>query len=428
MERIVLHIDMDAFFASVEQRDHEEYRGKPVIVGGLGARGVVSTASYEARKFGVHSAQAMAIARRRCPNAIFLHPDHARYSDVSRQIFSILSRFSPVIEQLSIDEGFLDLTGMERLMENPRAYGEEIKRAVREETGLTASVGIAPNKFLAKLASDLEKPDGLVVIRAEDAEKVLAPLPVNRIFGVGKKTEARLAAIGVRTIGQMAAADRGKLAQTLGNRMTAQLLALAHGLDDRPVEPRRAAQSIGREETFDEDIRSREEAEKVLLALSEEVGWRLRRKGLFARTITLKVRLGSFDTFTRQQTLPEPIAYDEDIFREAQTLFRAFSMPPGQGIRLLGVSAGNLSEGGEVSLFDARRAANAETLKRGTVAGRFFPSNDSSSFCHPGKNVYSKELCSFEHPRKGAAPLLNPCEETRQEVAVRIYFVTAFQL
>ena len=352
MERIILHIDMDAFFASVEQRDHEEYRGKPVIVGGLGPRGVVSTASYEARKFGVHSAQAMAIARRLCPDAVFLHPDHARYSAVSRQIFSILSRFSPVIEQLSIDEGFLDLTGMERLMENPRVYGEEIKRAVREETGLTASVGIAPNKFLAKLASDLEKPDGLVVIRPEDAEKVLAPLPVNRIFGVGKKTEARLAALGFRTIGQLAAADRGKLAQSLGDRMASQLLALAHGLDERPVEPRRAAQSIGREETFDEDIRSREEAEKVLLALSEEVGWRLRRKGLFARTITLKIRLGSFDTFTRQQTLPEPVAYDEDIFREAQTLFRAFSMPPGQGIRLLGVSAGNLSEGGEVSLFD----------------------------------------------------------------------------
>ena len=352
MERIILHIDMDAFFASVEQRDHEEYRGKPVIVGGLGPRGVVSTASYEARKFGVHSAQAMAIARRLCPNAIFLHPDHARYSDVSRQIFAILARFSPVIEPLSIDEGFLDLTGMERLMENPRAYGEEIKRAVREETGLTASVGIAPNKFLAKLASDLEKPDGLVVIRPEDAEKVLAPLPVNRIFGVGKKTEERLAALGFRTIGQLAAADRGKLAHALGNRMAAQLLSLAHGLDDRPVEPRRAAQSIGREETFDEDIRSREDAEKVLLALSEEVGWRLRREGLSARTVTLKLRFASFDTHTRQQTFPDPVSYDEDIFEAARALFRAFPTPPGQGIRLLGVSAGNLSDGGEVSLFD----------------------------------------------------------------------------
>ena len=352
MERIILHIDMDAFFASVEQRDHEEYRGKPVIVGGLGPRGVVSTASYEARKFGVHSAQAMAIARRRCPNAVFLPPDHARYSAVSRQIFSILARFSPVIEPLSIDEGFLDLTGMERLMESPRDYGKAVKRAVREETGLTASVGIAPNKFLAKLASDMEKPDGLVVIRPEDAEKVLAPLPVSRIFGVGKKTEARLAALGFKTIGQLAAADRAKLARTLGDRMAAQLLALAHGLDDRPVEPRREAQSIGREETFDEDIHSREDAERVLLSLSAEVGWRLRREGLVARTVTLKLRFAPFDTYTRQQTFPDPVSYDEDIFEAARALFREFPIPPGRGIRLLGVSTGNLSMGGEVSLFD----------------------------------------------------------------------------
>lgn len=352
MERIILHIDMDAFFASVEQRDHEEYRGKPVIVGGLGPRGVVSTASYEARKFGVHSAQAMAIARRRCPGAVFLHPDHARYSAVSRQIFSILSRFSPVIEKLSIDEGFLDLTGMERLMDSPRAYGEAIKRAVREETGLTASVGVAPNKFLAKLASDMEKPDGLVVIRPEDAERVLAPLPVSRIFGVGKKTEERLASLGLKTIGQLAVADRQKLARALGDRMAAQLLSLAHGLDDRSVEPTRAVQSIGREETFNEDIRSREEAERVLLSLSEEVGWRLRREGLAARTVTLKLRFASFDTYTRQQTFPEPVSYDEDIFAAAQSLFRTFPLPPGQGIRLLGVTAGNLSAGGEISLFD----------------------------------------------------------------------------
>ena len=352
MERIILHIDMDAFFASVEQRDHEEYRGKPVIVGGLGPRGVVSTASYEARKFGVHSAMPMVTARRRCPGAVFLHPDHARYSAVSRQIFSILSRFSPVIEKLSIDEGFLDLTGMERLMADPRAYGEEIKRAVREETGLTASVGVAPNKFLAKLASDMEKPDGLVVIRPEDAEKVLAPLPVSRIFGVGKKTEERLAALGLKTIGQLAAVDRQKLARALGDRMAAQLIALAHGLDDRPVEPVRAAQSIGREETFDEDIRSREEAERVLLALSEEVGWRLRREGLSARTVALKLRFASFDTYTRQQTFPDPVSFDEDIFSAARALFRAFPVPPGAGIRLLGVSVGGLTEEGELSLFD----------------------------------------------------------------------------
>ena len=352
MERIILHIDMDAFFASVEQRDHEEYRGKPVIIGGLGPRGVVSTASYEARKFGVHSAMPMVTARRRCPDAIFLPGDHAKYSAVSRQIFSVLARFSPVIEQLSIDEGFLDLTGMERLMDSPRAYGEAIKRAVCEETGLTASVGVAPNKFLAKLASDMEKPDGLVVIRPEDAERVLAPLPVSRIFGVGKKTEARLSALGFKTIGQLAAADRSRLARALGDRMAAQLIALAHGLDDRPVEPTRAAQSIGREETFDEDIHSREEAERVLLSLSEEVGWRLRREGLAARTVTLKLRFAPFDTYTRQQTFPDPVSYDEDIFAAARALFRAFPSPPGAGIRLLGVSAGNLSTEGELSLFD----------------------------------------------------------------------------
>ena len=352
MERIILHIDMDAFFASVEQRDHEEYRGKPVIIGGLGPRGVVSTASYEARKFGVHSAMPMVTARRRCPDAIFLPGDHAKYSVVSRQIFSVLARFSPVIEQLSIDEGFLDLTGMERLMDSPRAYGEAIKRAVCEETGLTASVGVAPNKFLAKLASDMEKPDGLVVIRPEDAERVLAPLPVSRIFGVGKKTEARLSALGFKTIGQLAAADRSRLARALGDRMAAQLIALAHGLDDRPVEPTRAAQSIGREETFDEDIHSREEAERVLLSLSEEVGWRLRREGLSARTVTLKLRFAPFDTYTRQQTFPDPVSYDEDIFAAARALFRAFPSPPGAGIRLLGGSAGNLCTEGELSLFD----------------------------------------------------------------------------
>ena len=352
MERIILHIDMDAFFASVEQRDHEEYRGKPVIIGGLGPRGVVSTASYEARKFGVHSAMPMVTAHRRCPDAIFLPGDHAKYSAVSRQIFSVLARFSPVIEQLSIDEGFLDLTGMERLMADPRAYGEEIKRAVREETGLTASVGVAPNKFLAKLASDMEKPDGLVVIRPEEAERVLAPLPVSRIFGVGKKTEARLSALGFKTIGQLAAADRSRLARALGDRMAAQLIALAHGLDDRPVEPTRAAQSIGREETFDEDIHSREEAERVLLSLSEEVGWRLRREGLSARTVTLKLRFAPFDTYTRQQTFPDPVSFDEDIFSAARALFRAFPVPPGAGIRLLGVSVGGLTEEGELSLFD----------------------------------------------------------------------------
>lgn len=342
---------MDAFFAAVEQRDHEAYRGRPVIVGGLGSRGVVSTASYEARPFGVHSAMAMATARRLCPEAIFLSPDHARYSAVSKQVFSILARFSPVIEQLSIDEGFLDLTGMERLMASPRSYGAAVKRAVREETGLVASVGIAPNKFLAKLASDLEKPDGLVVIEPGDVSRVLAPLPVGRIFGVGKKTEARLRSLGFDTIGRLAGADVALLVRSFGERMAAQLLALAHGEDDRPVEPSREAQSVGREETFDEDIVSREDAERVLLSLSGEVGWRLRKKGLAARTVTLKIRLSSFDTYTRRKTLPAPVAFDDDIFDAARALYRAFVFPKGQGIRLLGVSASGFDDSAEIDLF-----------------------------------------------------------------------------
>lgn len=354
MGRLVLHVDMDAFFAAVEQRDHEAYRGKPVIVGGLSARGVVSTASYEARRFGVRSAMPMALARRCCPGAVFLPPDMARYRAVSRRVFSVLARFSPVIEPLSIDEAFLDLTGMERVMESPRAYGAAVKRAIFEETRLCASVGVAPNKFLAKLASDLEKPDGLVVIRPEEAARVLAPLPVSRIFGVGKKTEARLRAMGLRTIGQLAGAEEGPLTRAFGARMAAQLHALARGEDERPVERARAARSVGREETFAADITSREEAERVLLALAGEVGWRLRRRGLAARTVTLKLRLAPFATFTRQCTLAEPVSYDEEIFDAARALFRAFPLPRGAGIRLLGVSASGFGGGTALPLFDGR--------------------------------------------------------------------------
>ena len=207
MERWILHVDMDAFFASVEQRDHEEYRGKPVIVGGLGPRGVVSTASYEARRFGVHSAMPMSKAHRLCPDGIFVAGSYETYRAVSKKVFSVLSRFSPVIEPLSIDEGFLDITGMEGLMESRREYGLRLKKEIFEATGLVASVGIAPNKFLAKLASDLEKPDGLVIIEKEDIMRVLSPLPVRRIWGVGKKMNERLALLGIKTICELANTD-----------------------------------------------------------------------------------------------------------------------------------------------------------------------------------------------------------------------------
>ena len=350
--RWILHIDMDAFFAAVEQRDHEAYQGRPLIVGGMGPRGVVSTASYEARAFGVHSAMPMAEARRRCPDAIFLPGDFPRYRAVSKEIFQILSRFSPLIEPLSIDEGFLDLTGMEGLMPNGlRSYGQALKDAIRGETGLIASVGIAPNKFLAKLASDLEKPDGLTIIRKEDTPRLVWPLPAKRIWGVGEKTNGRLAVFGYRTIGEIARADLKKLTREVGERLARHLHDLANGRDDRPVEPVRKVQSIGREITFPKDLRSPQEAKDALLKLAGEVGWRLRRAGQRAHTVQLKLRLGDFSTFTRQRTFDVPLCYDEDLYEAACALFDAMKRPPG-GIRLLGISGSGFDEAGEMSLFD----------------------------------------------------------------------------
>ena len=360
MERCIMHVDMDAFFASVEQRDHEEYRGRPVIVGGQSARGVVATASYEARKFGVHSAMPMAIARRRCPEGIFVSGHHAHYSEVSRQIFAIFNRFSPAVEALSIDEAFLDITGMERLMESPRAYGQKLKQAIFEASGLVASVGIAPNKFLAKLASDLEKPDGLVVIRAEDIQRVLWPLPVSRIWGVGRKTEEKLRTLGCQTIGELAKVDEPVLRKHFGQKLSQQLAALAWGRDDRPVQTERDIQSIGNEVTFETDIMSQEEAEAELLALSEKVGWRLRAQGLRARTIQIKVRLGDFTTYTRSHTPPEPVCYDEDIYREARALFR--ELHAYRQIRLLGVTGSGFDAPGQTSLFEAEDSHKKEEL------------------------------------------------------------------
>ena len=329
-QRLVMHVDMDAFFASIEQRDHEEYRGKPLIVGGLSGRGVVSTCSYEARRFGVHSAMPIVRAKRLCPQGIFVEGDYAHYRAVSDEIFAIFSRYAPVVEPLSIDEAFLDLTGMELLMKTPRSYAERLKAEIRGKTGLVASVGIAPNKFLAKLASDLEKPDGLVIITEEGKQAVLDPLPVGRIWGVGEKTAARLEALRIRTIGQLRRTLREKLVRSLGAHMADHLLALASGIDARPVAPREAAKSIGKEVTFPADIESAEEVERVLLDLSEKVGYRLRRKGVKGRTIQLKLRLSDFRTYTRSRTLPEATCYDREIYETALALCRALGVHQGR--------------------------------------------------------------------------------------------------
>lgn len=349
MERCIMHVDMDAFFASVEQLDHEEYRGKPLIVGGLGGRGVVSTCSYEARRFGVHSAMPMGRAQQLCPQGIFIAGNYPRYAAVSTQIFAIFARYSPVIEPLSIDEAFLDLTGMERLMESPRQYAQALKAEIREQTGIVASVGIAPNKFLAKLASDIEKPDGLVIITKENMSAILEPLPVGRIWGVGRKMGGELAAMHIRTIGDLRRVDHTRLAARLGERMAGHLLALAHGIDERPVAPREQAKSIGKEVTFSENLQSASEAERILLALAEKVGWRLRKAGLKARTIQLKLRRADFKTYTRSRTLPEATCYDEVIYHTAQALFRELKLY--RGIRLLGVAASGFDDFTAMSLF-----------------------------------------------------------------------------
>ena len=349
MERIIMHVDMDAFFASVEQLDHEEYRGKPLIVGGIGGRGVVSTCSYEARKFGVHSAMPTAKAMKLCPQGIFIQGNYPRYAEVSQQIFDIFDHYSPLIEPLSIDEAFLDLTGMERLMDSPRQYALKLKQEIKEKTGIVASVGIAPNKFLAKIASDLEKPDGLVIVNKDHVQAFLDPLPVRRIWGVGAKTAAVLDRMRVKTIADLRKMSYEELHKTFGDKTARHLFLLAQGIDERPVAPRGRAKSIGNETTFSEDLQSAEAALEVLLYLSVKVGWRLRQAGFKAKTVQLKLRQSDFSTFTRQKQLFEPSNFDNDIYTAIKDLFENLNIT--RGIRLLGVSTTGFEEMESLSLF-----------------------------------------------------------------------------
>ena len=349
MERIIMHVDMDAFFASVEQLDHEEYRGKPLIVGGIGGRGVVSTCSYEARKFGVHSAMPTAKAMKLCPQGIFIQGNYPRYAEVSQQIFDIFDHYSPLIEPLSIDEAFLDLTGMERLMDSPRQYALKLKQEIKEKTGIVASVGIAPNKFLAKIASDLEKPDGLVIVNKDHVQAFLDPLPVRRIWGVGAKTAAVLDRMRVKTIADLRKMSYEELHKTFGDKTARHLFLLAQGIDERPVAPRGRAKSIGNETTFSEDLQSAEAALEVLLYLSVKVGWRLRQAGFKAKTVQLKLRQSDFSTFTRQKQLFEPSNFDNDIYTAIKDLFENLNIT--RGIRLLGVSTTGFDEMESLSLF-----------------------------------------------------------------------------
>ncbi|HET7473793.1 MAG TPA: DNA polymerase IV [Candidatus Limnocylindrales bacterium] len=361
-ERTILHVDLDAFFAAVEQRDRPELRGKPVIVGGGGPdqRGVVSTASYEARAFGVHSAMPLRTAGRLCPHGIFLPVDGAKYSAVSKQVMAVLRRFTPLVEPISIDEAFLDVTASRRMFGDGASIGRQIKDAVRAEVDLTISVGVATTKLVAKIASDLRKPDGLVVVKPGDEAAFLAPLPITRLWGVGEKSAVALREYRVRTIGDLAALPDDLLERRFG-KYGGAIGMRARGMDDDPVGGRDAAKSIGHEHTFDVDTSDREQIERTLLAMSEGVSERLRDSGVKATTITVKIRDTTFRTITRRRTLPDPTDMTEPIFRTALDLAR----PEVRGIRirLLGVTASGLGERDQLALFqpdDPRRRKAVE--------------------------------------------------------------------
>jgi DNA polymerase IV len=354
--REILHIDMDAFYASIEQRDDPSLHGRPVIVGadpkGGSGRGVVAACSYEARRFGVHSALPISQAWGRCPNAVYLRPRMSRYVAVSKQIMAIFRSYTDLVEPLSIDEAFLDVTGSTRALGTPSSIARKIKTDVREQTGLTASAGIAPNKFLAKVASELGKPDGFVVVEPDSAKAFLAPLPVRMLWGVGPRMAARLESAGLRTIGQIAAISPAELTERLG--ISGECLRrLACGEDERPVAPHRAVRSISRETTFNEDVGDAAVLRLTLRTLADEVARRLRDRGLRARTITLKLRYSDFTTYTRQVSRPGGIDGSRDIYSHALDLLSGFDLS--RPVRLLGVGTVGLEGtvgGRQMSLFE----------------------------------------------------------------------------
>ena len=339
---------MDAFYASIEQLDHPEYKGRPVIVGadpkaGKG-RGVVAASSYEARKFGIRSALPISRAWKLCPQGVYVRPRMNRYVEVSQQVMDVFRRYTDLVEPLSIDEAFLDITGSVALLGPADEIARSIKKAIREATGMTASVGLAPNKFLAKIASDLKKPDGLVVLQEADVDQFLRDLPISRLWGVGPKTEARLHEMGFRTIGQLASASRESLVRTLGS-LGEHLYQLSHGKDDRQVVPDWERKSVGTETTFDEDTDDPDLLLRNILELSDHVAERLRKDEYRARKVTLKLRYSNFSTHTKQHSLDRLIQTGDEIAAVARQLFSQF--PLNRKIRLIGVSAGDLHRGRE---------------------------------------------------------------------------------
>lgn len=362
--RSILHVDMDAFYASVEQRDNPDLRDKPVVVGGTSNRGVVAAASYEARVFGIRSAMPISDALRRCPDVCRVKPRMSRYQSVSEQIFAVFREFTPAVEGLSLDEAFLDVTASMALFGSPVKIAEAIKLRIFDETRLTASVGVAENKLVAKIASDLHKPDGLVVVLPEDYETKLDPLPVSVIPGIGRATLKRLSATGITTVKQLrTAADR--TLEPIFGRYTQKTRDRAAGVDTRPVVPSRAEKSISAEETYNVDLDCREQMDRELLRLSERTAARLRKSGLAANTVQIKIRQSDFTTFTRQRKISPPANGTDQIYAITRELLKTWlRRNPGSKIRLLGVGGSDLAPAQQPDLFSAIENAAVAPIDR----------------------------------------------------------------
>ena len=349
--RCILHVDMDAFYASVEQLDNPELRGKPVIVGGTGGRGVVAAASYEVRRFGVHSAMPMREALRRCPHALCVKPRFHRYKEASAIVFAVFREFTPLVEGLSLDEAFLDVTASRRALGSGPQIAAKIKQLIHERTGLTASVGVAPNKLVAKIASDLRKPDGLVVVPESEVRAVLDPLSIRKLFGIGNKTAPQLENIGIRTLGELRRAASSALQPVFG-KYVSQLQARASGIDDRPVIADWDEKQISAEETFDADLTSQIEIHAQLAQLTDRMAGRLRANDWLAGKVIVKIRRADFTTYTRQCPIRPPTEQTRVLMDAASGLLNNWlSQQPDATIRLLGVGAGDLTRAPQLDLF-----------------------------------------------------------------------------
>ena len=362
---------MDAFYASVEQRDNPELRGKPLVVGGTTNRGVVAAASYESRKFGIHSAMPMRDALRRCPELLRVRPRMAHYKSVSRQIFEIFQSFTPLVEGLSLDEAFLDVTASVALFGTPLDIARAIKEKIQSETGLTASVGVAQNKLVAKIASDLDKPDGLTVVLPDDYASRLDPLPVSVIPGIGRETLKRLDGTAIRTVRDLRLAD-DRLLEPVFGRYTQKTRERASGIDARPVIPSRAEKSISAEETYDKDLTSIDAMERELLRLTERTATRLRKAGLAAGTVQIKIRQSDFKTFTRQRKAQPPVSGTDSIYAMARDLLSTWlTRNPDSKIRLLGVGGSDLAPAAQPDLFATDTAETGVDKTVDAIRDRF---------------------------------------------------------